>query len=186
MPEEGDAGLDDEAFRDEVLGLIEDVLSGRAEVQSSEMASLPVVQTALFPDFSADELVEVIRGLELRSFEPGEIIVAEGQPGASLFVVTGGSVRTYVRDAEGNNAPVRVLGEGDFFGEVSLLEGSARTATVTAASQCELLEIDRVTLGHIARKHPRVWNVVRSFYEQRARSDAEIAARGGASTPGQK
>ncbi len=179
LPEEDGLEGDEDTFRDEVLGLIEDVFSGRAAPESSDMTSLPVVQTPLFPDFSVDELVEVIRGLELRSFAPGEIVVAEGEPGESVFVVTTGSVRTYVRDAEGRNAAVRVLGEGDFFGEVSLLEGSPRTATVTAAGRCELLEIDRLTLGKIAHKHPRVWSVVRSFYEKRARSEAELTARAG-------
>ena len=77
-----------------------------------------------------------------------------------------------------------MLGEGDFFGEVSLLEGSPRTATVTAAARSELLEIDRLTLGKIAHKHPRVWSVVRSFYEKRARSEAERAARSGQRAPG--
>lgn len=173
-----DEGTDDE-FRDEVLGLIEDVFSGRAAPESAEMSSLPVVQTALFPDFSAEELVEVIRGLELRTFEAGEIIVTEGEPGQSLFVLTTGAVRAYVKDKDGRSSAVRVLGEGDFFGEVSLLEGSDRTATITAAGPVELLEIDRLTLGNIAHKHPRVWSVVRSFYEKRARSEEEVAARGG-------
>jgi hypothetical protein len=175
---------DEEALLDEVLGLIEDVCTGRAVPESAEMSSLPVVQTPLFPDFSAGELVEVIRGLELRSFEPGEIIVTEGEPGASLFLLTTGSVRTYVRDQEGRSAAVRTLGEGDFFGEVSLLEGSPRTATVTAAGRCELLEIDRLTLGRIAHKHPHIWSVVRGFYESRFRSEAEVAARTGQATPG--
>jgi hypothetical protein len=183
LPEEDGPEPDEDAFRDEVLGLIEDVLSGRAAPESSTMTSLPVVQTPLFPDFSVDELVEVIRGLELRAYEPGEIVVTEGEPGESLFVLTTGAVRTYVRDANGASAAVRVLREGDFFGEVSLLEGSPRTATVTAAGHCELLEIDRLTLGRIAHKHPRVWSVVRNFSEQRARSEAELAARAGQNVP---
>lgn len=182
-PEAAAADPEEEAFLDEVLGLIEDVCTGRTAPASAEMASVPVVQTALFPDFSADELVEVIRGLELRVFEPGEIIVTEGEPGASLFLLTTGSVRAYVRDQEGRSAAVRTLGEGDFFGEVSLLEGTPRTATVTAGGRCELLEIDRLTLGSIAHKHPHVWSVVRGFYEERSRSDAEVAARTGPAKP---
>jgi hypothetical protein len=180
-PDKEGPEADEDAFRAEVLGLIEDVMSGRKTPESSTMTSLPVVQTPLFPDFSVDELVEVIRGLELRAYGPGEIVVTEGEPGESLFVLTTGAVRTYVRDAKGSSAPVRVLREGDFFGEVSLLEGSPRTATVTAAGHCELLEIDRLTLGKIAHKHPRVWSVVREFAERRARSEAELAARGGQS-----
>lgn len=181
--DEKDPESAEDAFRDEVLGLIEDVMSGRKAPESSTMSRLPVVQTPLFPDFSVDELVEVIRGLELRAYEPGEIVVTEGEPGESLFVLTTGAVRTYVRDERGGSAAVRVLREGDFFGEVSLLEGSPRTATVTAAGHCELLEIDRLTLGRIAHKHPRVWSVVRDFSERRARSEAELAARAGQTVP---
>jgi hypothetical protein len=171
--------VSDDGFRREVIALVEDVFSGRAQPESSELSALPAVQTPLFRDFTCEELAEVIRGLRLRVFEPGEVLVTEGEPGDSLFVLTNGSVRTYVRDAGGRNAPVRMLQEGDFFGEVCLLEDARRTATITAASRCELLEIDQATLHTITRTHPRIWDVIRRFYQQRSGSSAELAARGG-------
>jgi CRP-like cAMP-binding protein len=147
---------------------------------AGEMAAAPavVVDTPLFQDFTAEELVEVIRGLRLRHFEAGEIVVTEGEPGASLFVLTTGTLRAYVRNAAGRNVKVRDLSEGDFFGEVSLLRGTGRTATLTAATWAELLEIDRDTLNAISQRHPRVWTVLKGFYDRRAGSTLEIAARG--------
>jgi CRP-like cAMP-binding protein len=65
--------------------------------------------------------------------------------------------------------------EGDFFGEISLLTGGPRTATVTAATRCELLELDRATLDEIARAHPRVLDVLRRFSEERAAATAGAA-----------
>ncbi len=161
------------------MALVEDVLEGRRKPESAEMRTVPAVNTPLFRDFSAEELVLVIRGLRLRSFDPGEIVVTEGEPGDSLFVVTTGAARTYVRDTAHRNAPLRMLQEGDFFGEVSLLENDERTATITAATRLELLEIDRPTLDEIAKTHPRIWDVIRRFYQERSGSDREVAARAG-------
>lgn len=178
--EAGAGGL--EGLADDVLHLVDDVVSGRVVLTTPAMTAVPAVESPLFRDFSSDELVEVIRGLKLRSFAAGEIVVTEGEPGSSLFVLTSGSVRTYVRDASGHSNPVRVLREGDFFGEVSLLESEVRTATVTAATRSDLLEIDRATLDAIALRKPRIWDVVRRFYQARVDSDRERSAREGGAT----
>ncbi|HEV7499876.1 MAG TPA: cyclic nucleotide-binding domain-containing protein [Vicinamibacteria bacterium] len=128
---------------------------------------------ALFPGFSAEELMAVMDGLRLVTFGPGELVVAEGEPGDSLFLVTSGSVKAWIRNREGRYVLVRRLGEGDFFGEISVLTGSPRTATVVAASACELLELDRPTLDGITAAHPRVREVLQQFYEQRIATSAD-------------
>lgn len=144
---------------------------------------LPEVQrSALFSTFSTGELLAVIRGLSLLSFEPGEIIVSENQPGDSLFVLANGSVRVYVRSATGGNKQVRILEAGEFFGEISLLSGKPRTATITAAEPAEILELDRKTLDAIAAQHPQVPKIIREVSEQRAMSPEEVKARGGSAT----
>jgi CRP-like cAMP-binding protein len=150
------------------------------------MSSLPVVETPLFRDFTCEELVDVIRALELRVFAPGAIIVTEDEPGASLFVLTSGTVLAHVRDTNGRNARIRQLQEGDFFGEISLLKGGRRTATITAASHCELLEINREVFGTISQKHPRVWEVLKHFHDERAGSTLEAAARAGRELEGSR
>jgi hypothetical protein len=167
----------EEDFVDEVIALVDDVLTGRLPAAQADLAAVPAIETPLFREFTCEELVEVIRGLRLRSFAPGEIVVSEGEDGNSLFLLTNGSVRTYVRGTQGHNTQVRILREGDFFGEVSLLLAEGRTATITAASYCELLEIDRPTLDEISRTHPRIWDVIRRFSQERAGSAAERAAR---------
>jgi CRP-like cAMP-binding protein len=131
----------------------------------------------LFSDFSREELLEIVRGLELRTHDAGAIVVTEGEPGDSLFVVTHGAVRAFVKTSSGRNAEVRRMEEGEFFGEISLLSGTPRTATVTAASRCELLELDRGALDDICRRHPRVRTVLEEFYEKRAGSEREREAR---------
>jgi len=185
--ESGDSGVQPEALgrdevptADELLALIEDVFApGTVTVVAGDPGAVPAASasTPLFRDFGPEELVEVIRGLRLRRFDAGEIVVSEGEPGDSLFLLTTGMARTYMKNASGRNALVRELAEGDVFGEVSLLSGAARSATVTAASFCELLEIDRPTLDDIAQRHPRVWSVLKGFYDERVRSEQETRAR---------
>ncbi|MEM7350677.1 MAG: cyclic nucleotide-binding domain-containing protein [Acidobacteriota bacterium] len=139
---------------------------------------LPAVQRSpLFGTFSAQELLAVIRGLNLLTFEAGEIIVSESEPGDSLFVVAAGMVRIYARNASGHNHQVRLLEEGEFFGEISLLSGKPRTATITAAMPTEILELDRETLDSIVVQHPQVPRVIREVSERRAMSPEERAAR---------
>jgi len=138
-----------------------------------EAAAAP--RPALFPDFSDEELVAVMGGLQLVEFKAGDLVVSQGEPGDSLFLVTTGMVKAWIRNREGRYVLVRRLGDGDFFGEISVLSGSPRTATVVAATACEMLELDRATLDEITSRHPRVREVLQRFYEQRIATTPDSA-----------
>jgi hypothetical protein len=183
--EEEEFDLSPEGVRDELAALIEDVFSppptGTAPESVAAEDLVPnaaPVQTPLFRGFSNEELVAVIRGLRLLTYAPGMIIVTEGQPGESLFVLAAGMARAFVKSPGGRSVQVRELMEGDFFGEISILTGNPRSATITAASRCELLELDRATLDSIAAAHPHVREVLQEFHDQRAGSTLEAAIRG--------
>jgi hypothetical protein len=196
MPDESPAGdaeefdLSPDGARDELAALIEDVFAPTTVGEAAEGTSLEdlvpnasPVQTPLFQGFSNEELVAVIRGLRLLTFAPGMIVVSEGQPGDSLFVLATGMARAFVKTPAGRNIQVRELMEGDFFGEISILTGKPRTATITAASRCELLELDRATLDAIAATHPHVNEVLKEFHDQRAGNTLEAAIRGMGKSP---
>jgi hypothetical protein len=127
----------------------------------------PALSSPLFGDFSREDLLAVIRGLRFLTFDPGDIIVGDGEPGDSLFVISSGRVKAFVKGASGRYKVARELGEGDFFGEIAILYGRPRTATVTAADRCELLELERATVETIAASHPRVREVLQSFCNAR-------------------
>ncbi|MCM2258310.1 MAG: cyclic nucleotide-binding domain-containing protein, partial [Vicinamibacteria bacterium] len=154
--------------------------SGPLVVEAEAGEEQKLLATPLFEGFAPEELEDVIGALRLAQFEPGEILVSEGEPGNSLFILTSGTVRAFVRDASGHNAQVRRLREGDFLGEISLLSGAARTATITAATPVDALELDRPAFDAIVGRHPRVGDVLRRFYEQRRNSaaEAEVRSRG--------
>lgn len=131
----------------------------------------------LLQGFTAEELEALIGELQLTSHHPGEIVVSEGEPGDSLYLIASGSVRVYVRNKRGAQNQVRVMHQGDFFGEISLLKKTARTATITAATPVELLELDRRAVGSIAARHPDVWRTIEDFCTRREGSLEELGAR---------
>lgn len=145
----------------------------RDELEKTRPIKLRI--SPLFADFSIEELLAVIQGLKFRTFQPGEIIVTQGDPGESVFVITMGSVRAYARRADGETTLVRELGEGEFFGEIALLTGEPRTATITAGERCEVLELDGASLEKIEKTHPRVREVLEAFYEERSGKTLEDA-----------
>jgi cAMP-dependent protein kinase regulator len=123
----------------------------------------PAFASPLFGDFSREDLLVVMSSLRFLTFEAGDIIVGDGEPGDSLFVISSGRVKAFVKGAEGRYRETREMGDGDFFGEIALLYGRPRTATVTAAESCELLELERATVESLAATRPRVREILESF-----------------------
>ena len=183
---ESDA-VSDEVLHGQILDLVEDVLhrppaSDRVEpLDSSPVAGSDagsrLVASRLLGGLSQEELLAVVQGLELQTFEAGDIIVTEGEPGHSLFILTTGSAKVFVRGLAGHDIEVATLCEGDFFGEISCVSGQPRTATVTAATPCEMLELQKVTLDVIATKHPRIRERIEDSYIKRASNPAVAAIR---------
>ena len=170
---EPDAPPDNASLGNVLVALIEDVLvkTAKAPAGGGEPAAAhPIAISPLFDDFDEAELLEVIRGLRLRSFDPGDVVVVAGDPGESLFVVASGTVKAFVPTREGHKL-VREMDEGQFFGEISILTGGERTATITAKTRCELLEMDRATLDDIAQRRPNVREVMNAFCRQRLADD---------------
>jgi len=138
-----------------------------------------LVASPLFNGLTEDELLALVRGLELRTLEPGDVVLTEGEPGQSVFLVATGRVKVFIRNRSGQDVLLRPLGEGAFFGEISALSGRSRTATVTAAAPCALLELDRSALDTITKAHPRVREILENVYIERAGDpDADAIRRG--------
>jgi CRP-like cAMP-binding protein len=201
LPEpEGSEGLDEAEFHDQLLDLVQDVLKRpgepvakpvEPEIDALDEEAHPVrvdarhylemsrrlLATPLFGDLKQDELMAVVEGLTLRTWDPGDVLVSEGAPGNSLFLLTTGELRVYVRNPVGRNVEVARLGEGDWFGEVSALSGRPRSATVVAADWVECLELSKPTLDAMAAVHPRVRDRLEAAYIARASSPANAAVR---------
>lgn len=139
-----------------------------------ERPSKEDLSTPLFDSLSSDELVAVMHGLELVSFEPGDLITVEGEEGESMFILSSGKVKAYVRGPNGRSTKVKEFEEGDFFGEISVLTGKPRTATLTAAERCDCLELNRAVLNEITETYSSVGAVLKKFQEERAISTVRM------------
>jgi hypothetical protein len=167
--------MSESLFADELMSLVEDAFNDPSAPAAAPPPDAPsgdgggnqIVVSPLFKDFSVDELVAVIQGLNLITFDAGDIIITEGDPGDSLYMLTAGTVKAVKRNAAGRQVAVNEMSEGAFFGEISILTGQPRTATIVATSRCELLELDRPTLDSIVATHPHVRQVLEQFSQER-------------------
>lgn len=103
----------------------------------------------LFATMTRKQLAEVGAAADEVVVDAGSIIMREGEPGRAFFVVAAGSI-----DVRRRGRRVATIGPGDFVGEMSLLDGGSRNATVTALERCVLLALDRPTFMAMLRSSP--------------------------------
>ena len=120
----------------------------------------------LFSQLTMQEFIDVAVVLERRSVKAGTVIVREGDPGDSMFIVSTGEADATVED-NGKTVKVHNFKDGDFFGEMAVLSGEPRNATVTAVKNTELLELSRDNLQKIFSKHPEVEAKIRLANDER-------------------
>jgi CRP-like cAMP-binding protein len=140
-------------------------------------AGRDALATALFSDLQHYLFRRTAEGLHRRVVPRGGIVVSEGDPGDSAFLIARGSVRILVVGGHGRPLEIRRLDAGDFFGELAALSGRPRTATVVAADECELLEIDRWALEKFVEARPEARRILDGALEHRAQSPEETAVR---------
>ena len=116
----------------------------------------------LFQDIKEDELHRVLDHTSRREFPAGTVIIQEGEPGDSLFIMATGEVEitkqlTLVLDEDTpkERVMIRLKAEnGVYFGEMALLESEIRSATVTALTDCSLLELHQKDFLELIEQHP--------------------------------
>ena len=134
-----------------------------------------VPKSPLFEVLSGEEREALIREMELESHEEGSVVISEGEPGSAMYVIVSGEVKVYTRSSggDGNSVYLAKLGAGDFFGEVSVLTGKPRTATITASQPTELLRLDKEKLDNALSTYPGIRKVLDDFYRKRANHTVE-------------
>lgn len=132
----------------------------------------------LFRHLDDAQLFRVLAATQARSFEAGDVVITEGEPGDAMYVVLSGAVRV-----EKSGDVVARLGRGTHFGELALLDGAPRSATVVMDTDGRLLRLRREALEDLMSRTPEVAiNVLRSFAATlserlRTTTDALHAAR---------
>jgi CRP-like cAMP-binding protein len=124
------------------------------------------------------QLEALAEGLAPKSFGRGEVLVKQGDEGDSFFVIEQGRVEVLLAPDEGGvEASVAVLGSRDFFGEMSLLAGDRRTATVKAIEDVRVVIIAKETFARIILEHPEVAAEMAAIYYRRTQELTDTRER---------
>jgi len=107
----------------------------------------------LFHDFTDEEMDEFLTLLEPLWAKAGETVVPQDEIGDSMFVLVEGSCRV-AHYKDGCEVELATLGEGDFFGELALIDKGPRSADVIAISDVALLKVSQAALATFAQIHP--------------------------------
>jgi hypothetical protein len=116
----------------------------------------------LFASFTPDEFGAIVDKLEPLEFIEGERIIAEGEEGDGMYLITRGGGKV-VKEHKGEEVELCELGEGEFFGELSLSVGGPRSASVFAKAETEVLRLRTADLFVVIKQYPRLESVLQHF-----------------------
>ena len=130
----------------------------KLEIQNTE--SLALTDFDLFKDLTASEAKELNETAKHLSFKKGELIYEHGTPGNSLLLIARGQIKLTLPVKGGQHVHLLTLGKGQFFGEMSFLDGHAHSADAYAIEDTELLNIDRESLAHAIGQDQRMLLII--------------------------
>src|SRR6267378_4546501 len=135
-----------------------------------------LLRQPLFIGMQPDELEELAHSAIHLRFGAGEKIIEQGKTGKSMYILADGSAEVRV-EHDGELVRVGRLGQGDCFGEISLLTGEPRTATVIAESDCEVVKIEKSAMRTLLLEHPRLAETLsETLAARRSVMEAEVNA----------
>src|SRR5467141_3542730 len=120
----------------------------------------------LFDCLSEDQLNQMVNQARLRLFGRGEPVIEEGAAGDSMFVMLRGAAKVFV-SKNGSKIQVATLGAGDCFGEMSVLTGEPRSATVRADGDCYVMEIGKPVMAEVLSGAPSCMEQLSQLLAQR-------------------
>ncbi|HLZ29408.1 MAG TPA: cyclic nucleotide-binding domain-containing protein [Chloroflexota bacterium] len=123
---------------------------------SSANTPTGIAGAELFRGLTRAELDRLERVAHRRHYDPGAVIVQEGQGGIAFFVVINGQARVTRTGSDGQPVELRSIGPGGVFGEMALFSDRPRTATVTAVEPTECLALHRLEFLDELRRSPEV------------------------------
>lgn len=114
-----------------------------------------------------DELKVVLNQMVAHHFPRHTIVVKQDDTGDSLFLIQSGNVQVLREEPDGSQRVLGSLKEGDFFGEMALLTGRPRSATVVTTTACKVLELSKPQLTELMQKYPRLEQMLQTYYKRR-------------------
>jgi CRP-like cAMP-binding protein len=150
-----------------------DELAERARRRALDLSSFAPYQPQVHPvpflsELAREPFLALLRSIEVLRLEDGALVTRQGDPGDALYLMAGGEVRVSLQDGDtGATREVARLHEGTLFGEMALVTGQPRSASVTAVVRADVLEVNRRTLARVTEQLPVIREVLDRFTRER-------------------
>jgi CRP/FNR family cyclic AMP-dependent transcriptional regulator len=117
-----------------------------------------------------DRELDVVRSVASeRTYAKNAVVLTEGEMGDSLYMIQSGKVKVVIGDEEGRELILKILGPGDFFGEMSMIDKQPRSASVTTIEPATFLVLSNAAFERCVEQAPRIANMVMRILAQRVR-----------------
>ena len=142
------------------------------------MEKIELLQSvSIFWDLNENDLGHIADKMVARHFENGNYIFLEDSDGEQCFFVLEGSVKVTRLSKDGREVILAMLNEGDFFGEMSLLDGESRSANVIALEKTKVLTLDRNDFIAVVNDYPQIAvQLLKELARRLRKSDRQIAS----------
>jgi CRP-like cAMP-binding protein len=113
-----------------------------------------LARASIFAGLDARQLDALAALAVRRRYRAREVVLRKGDPALQIFVIASGRLKAITAGSEGRQAALAIMGPGEVFGEVAVLDGQPRSATITAIEPCELVILQRNDLFHFLERSP--------------------------------
>jgi CRP-like cAMP-binding protein len=121
----------------------------------------------LFKSVEIEALEALVRLMEQRSFPAGTVLFEKDQPGDSMYLIRGGRVRVFLRDAQGNEITFRHYGPGQIVGEFALIDEKPRSASADVVEAADVMILSRENFLALLKERPMLGvEMMRSLAER--------------------
>jgi CRP/FNR family cyclic AMP-dependent transcriptional regulator len=118
----------------------------------------------------SDKELDVVRSVAVeKSYPKNAVVLTEGEMGDALYMIESGKVKVFIGDEDGREIILKLLGPGAFFGELSMVDKQARSASVTTTEASTFLVLSHAAFERCVEKAPTIGNMVMRMLAQRVR-----------------
>jgi len=145
--------------------------------QPANVSTILLHNVPLFAGLDEAQLGVLVRTVVRKSFRRNVNIIGAGDPTDSLYIIIDGRVKVMMCDEQGREVILSILGRGEFFGEMGLLDDSPRSASVVTLEPCELLSISKIDFKRsLAENFDLSLMVMRGLVKRLREADSKIGS----------
>jgi CRP-like cAMP-binding protein len=146
------------------------------EIRDESSGLETITGSHLFKSLDEEGRTRLLQGATRVAFDADQIVVREGDPGEALYLIRRGEVSVFTTRG-GEKIELATLGPGACFGEVALLSGRPRTATVVTSEPCTMLCFPKAQIEEILNAYPKVRKLLETVALGRAKDTIEKITR---------